>query len=357
VEFPIDWHGSSDSVPQSSRRQSTATGRLVYAFCTYFDHRYLARGLALYRSLKQHCPSAHLWVLCFDERCYESLSTLALPDVHLIALRDFEKGDPELAAAKSTRTSFEYYVTCTPSLALFVLNDNPQIDLITYLDADLYFFSDVTPTFDEIADHSIAIVGHRFPAHLVAKHSQYGIYNVGWLSFRRDSYADACLRWWRERCLEWCYFRVEGGRFADQKYLDDWPSRFDGVVVLQHKGVNLGPWNLAGHKIHRNDSGLWVDEQPLIHFHFHGLRVLRHPVYDPNLAVYAVRPARVIRHGIYRPYIRAVAAASGEVAALRSAGSPLVDLQPGTGSPPGVLEAIQGVLTGKYLFVMGDRVL
>jgi hypothetical protein len=343
----------------------------VYAFCTYFDQWYLTRGLALYRSLKQHCPSAHLWVLCLDQRCHEILSTLALPDVHLIALPDLEKGDHELADAKSTRTQVEYYFTCTPSLALFVLNENPQVDLITYLDADLYFFSDVTPIFDEIADRSIAIVGHRFPAHLVA-FQQYGIYNVGWLSFRRDSHADACLRWWRERCLEWCYYKVEEDRFADQKYLDDWPSRFEGVVVLQHKGVNVGPWNLAGHKIHRDDHGLWVDEQPLICFHFHGLKALLRRVYDPYLEVYTARPARAIRHGIYRPYIQAVAEASGEVAALRPAGSPLVALQRPPELAPavpfrwerralrrlrGLLEAIVGVLTGKYLFVVRDRVL
>src|SRR5712691_2882118 len=220
----------------------------MYHFCTYFDHRYLPRGLALYRSLKQHCRSFQLWVLCMDRECYDVLSQLDLPDIQLIALEDFEKDDQELLGAKQNRTLIEYYFTCTPSLPLFILNNCPEVGIITYLDADFFFFADPAPVFDEIADHSIAIIGHRFPAQLRHR-EQYGIYNVGWLSFRRDEQAFSCLVWWRERCIEWCYDRCEDGRFADQKYLDDWPTRFQGVVVLNHQGVNLAPWNLANYKI------------------------------------------------------------------------------------------------------------
>jgi len=88
-------------------------------FCTYFDRNYLPRGLALYRSLQCHCPAFQLWVLCMDAACYETLSALALPDVHLIAREDFEAGDEGLLAAKQTRSLIEYYFTCTPSLPLW----------------------------------------------------------------------------------------------------------------------------------------------------------------------------------------------------------------------------------------------
>ena len=48
-------------------------------YCTYFDHNYLARGLALYHSLQRHAPGARLWVLCLSEACYRTLTTLNLP--------------------------------------------------------------------------------------------------------------------------------------------------------------------------------------------------------------------------------------------------------------------------------------
>ena len=143
-------------------------------FCTYFDRNYLSRGLALYRSLQRYCPDFELWVLCMDRICFEALTTLALPGMHAIALHDFEKGDYDLLAAKENRTPIEYYFTCSPSLPLFILNNNPQVDLITYLDADLFFFAELKPIYEELADRSIGIIGHRFPPFL-KDNEQFGI--------------------------------------------------------------------------------------------------------------------------------------------------------------------------------------
>ena len=125
---------------------------------------------------------------------------------------------------------------------------------------------------------------------------------MGWLSFKRDEHAIACLHWWREQCIEWCYDRVEDGRFADQRYLDTWPDRFPGVVVLRHKGANLAPWNVSNYKIREDRGRVWVDEQPLIFFHFHGLKKVNTWLYGHNLAVYGVRRSRTVLRSIYAPY-------------------------------------------------------
>jgi hypothetical protein len=292
----------------------------MYHFCTYFDHRYLPQGLALYQSLRDHCPSFTLWVLCLDDQCYATLLQLHLADVELIALEDFESGDEELLKAKANRTLVEYYFTCTPSLPLFVFKNNHDVDLITYLDADLYFFAGPAPLYREIGDCSVAIIAHRFPPYL--RHfERHGVYNVGWLSFKRNENGLACLQWWRERCLEWCYDRPEDGRFADQKYLDDWPTRFQGVVVLSHKGANLAPWNLAGYIVHVSSDQVWVDDQPLIFFHYHGLRpILRGFLYDPAFRQYSYRAPSVVKKRIYAPYIRVLADLSRNVSSMTGAG-------------------------------------
>ncbi len=337
----------------------------MYYFCTYFDYHYLLRGLALYHSLRRYCPSFRLWVLGLDSECHRILSQLNLPDVRLISLEEFEKGDEELLKARQNRSPMEYYFTCTPSLSLFILNNFPEVDRITYLDADLFFFSDLTPIYQEIGNHSIAIVEHRFPSYL-RDWERYGIYNVGWLSFKRDSHAFTCLHWWRERCNEWCYDRCEEGRYADQKYLDTWPDRFQNVVILRHKGVDLAPWNLANYQIQEYKNRVWVDDQPLIFFHFHGFKQITNWLYDPNFVDYGLKPSRVVRQSIYAPYIRILLAMARQVPSV----SPKTSLRSNVRGqtvksrlPQGVrklrrmLQIGKGLFTQRYILVLNGHVL
>ncbi|MCI0621952.1 MAG: glycosyl transferase [Acidobacteria bacterium] len=272
-------------------------------YCTFFDVRYLSRGLALYHSLKEHCPAFRLWVLCLDRKAHQSLHRLAQAEVVPILLEEFESGDGALLAAKRNRSLVEYYFTCTPSLPLFIFNHYPEVTSITYLDADLFFFADPAALDPEISDHSVAIIGHRFLPRIRYREAN-GVYNVGWLFFRRDSNALACLNWWRERCIEWCYDRIEPGRFGDQKYLDDWPTRFKSVRVLLHKGANLAPWNLANYQIQKRNGQVLVDEQPLIFFHFHGLKRLTPWLYNSNVVHYRASLNTDAKRWIYAQYIR-----------------------------------------------------
>ena len=279
-------------------------------YCTYFDRNYLYRGLALYRSLNRHSPEFVLWVLCFDNTTYEILTHLQLPSLHPISLQAFEADDVPLLQAKRNRSQVEYYFTCTPSLLLYVLNHNRDIDLLTYVDADLFFFGPPEPIYREFANGSILIVGHRFPPEF--KHLEvFGTYNVGLMMFRRDDSALECLRLWREQCLEWCYDDPESGRFADQKYLDDWPSHFENVVVLQHKGAGLAPWNLSNYRLRAERGQILVDSDPLVFYHFHGFKTLSRWLFDmglwsrgKGLAKYLHAPDHVVKHHIYSPYVR-----------------------------------------------------
>jgi hypothetical protein len=266
-------------------------------YCTLFDRNYFFKGLALHRSLETHGGDYVLHILCMDDAAHEMLVGMGLPNVRLIRHADF--ADPALLAVRPQRSVAEYCWTCTASLPLYVLDRNPEIDLITYLDADLYLYSSPEPLFCELGDRSILILEHRF-APRFAHFAESGKFNVEWLTFRRDEDGLGCLRWWREKCIEWCYDRLEDGRYGDQKYLDDWPERFRGVHVLRNIGAGVAPWNFENYRVDARASQVHVDDVPLIFYHFHGFKLTPWGGYVPMPEIYeAVRSADA---EIYAPY-------------------------------------------------------
>ena len=295
----------------TSAPQAASRGFLQPEFCTYFDEHFLARGLALHQSLTRHCPQFRLWILCLSDACHQRLERMALPSVMLVSLPALEAADPDLLKAKATRSHVEYYFTLTPAVLLHIFHEAPDIDLLTYLDADLFFFADPVPLLGELGDCAVGIVPHRFAPELQG-YERNGIYNVAWNSFRRNPDGLACLEWWRARCLEWCYDRHEPGRYADQKYLDDWPTRFKGVNVLQGKGVDLAPWNVDSCVLSQRDGSVLVDGERLVFYHFHGVRRTGPGRYDTRLRAYKTRLGKVLRDSVYLPYLRIVEAMTRE---------------------------------------------
>ena len=277
------------------------------AYCTYFDHRYLARGVAMIRSLRLVAPDAQVWVLCLSEEAGDALQSLAEPGVRLISLGEIEAGDGALAKAKADgRSLIEYYFTLTPSLVRYVMAHSGA-DIVTYLDGDLYFFSDVAPIYQEMGDASVLIIPHNFAPAM--RHKEiYGRYNVGWLSFRADGNGRACLEWWRERTNEWCRDTPEDGRFCEQLYLDYFAEQFAGVHVLAHPGANLAPWNVGNVALSLRDGRVLVNNNPLIFFHFHGIKRVGARHFFTVHRDYAAPMTALMREHIYRPYFRELTA-------------------------------------------------
>jgi hypothetical protein len=171
----------------------------------------------------------------------------------------------------------------------------------------------------------------------------HGRYNVGYISVRQDNEGLEALDWWRERCLEWCYDRVEPGRFADQKYLDRWPEMYGNVLVLQHNGANLAPWNLQNYVLSMDSGKMLVGGNPLIFYHFQGLKKINPNTYDTNLRDWGSNDFQLIVDLIYLPYIQELEGISKELGLSEN-------IQVITTRHPGIFKKIIGLVNRVYVF-------
>lgn len=249
-------------------------------FCTYFDKNYLYRGLVLYFSLEKYTENFTLYILCMDEVSYSILEKINLRSAKLIKLVDFE--DDKLRGVKDGRSTVEYYWTCTPSLPLYIFNLDKNIEMVTYLDSDLMFFSSPEVIFDEIENNSILAVEHRYPEGTNENTVLNGKYCVQYVTFRRDGEGTACLKRWRDQCINWCYYRQENGLMGDQAYLSEWDSRYKNLHSVGNLGVGLAPWNIFNYNLKRKNGKVFVNQDELVFFHYHAMRYYSYRNIDPS---------------------------------------------------------------------------
>ena len=234
----------------------------------------------MYSSLLKNCSDFHLYVFAFDDVCYTFLKLQDHKHLTVISLKEFE--DAELLRVKPTRTAAEYCWTCTPSTILYSIKTF-HLDHCTYLDADMQFFSDPQILFDEMRDRSVLITEHRY-SNEYKQSKKTGKYCVQFVTFKNDERGMKVLNWWRDACIEWCYARIEDGKFGDQKYLDDWTTRYEGVHELQHLGGGVAPWNVLQYTFLRSSEKITGTEKAsgkkfdLVFFHFHGVRFFKNDI-------------------------------------------------------------------------------
>ena len=278
-------------------------------YVTLFDSNFLPQGLALYDSMKSHAVPSTLWVLCMDDKAKQVLDRLSKPQLRAIAVSEIESENPHLLDIKRRRSRVEYCWTLTPLTPKLVFDRDSSVERVTYLDADLFFLKDPEPIHREFrhSEKFVLITEHAYDA-VNDRSAESGRYCVQFMTFVRTR-SEAVRQWWEARCFEWCFARCENGKFGDQKYLDDWPSRFPSDVhVLKQLGAIQAPWNAR--RFHHSEAIAW---------HFHALRLIErgkvrlHPSYSI--------PNEVDKY-IYNPYVSILRRAVAEI------GEPVVQQSP-----------------------------
>ncbi len=271
-------------------------------FCTLFDSNYLTRGIVLYDSLATNCADFHLYVLAFDSLCAHVLAALSLPNMTVVHLAEFE--DERMLRIKNDRTTTEYCWTCASHFTRYCIV-HYSLDICTYVDADMKFYNDPSVIFEEDQGASIFITPHRY-THKYDISKLSGIFCVQFVSFKNDKLGMTALDWWCDACEEWCYNRHEDGKFGDQKYLDDWPTRFEGVHVVQHLGAGLAVWNIQQYNCESEGDEIICQElttmrkfEPIF-YHYHYLKFYT----DHTVELGRKEISSAFLNVFYSPYIK-----------------------------------------------------
>jgi hypothetical protein len=228
-----------------------------------------------------------------------------------ISIAELTAADPDFATVRSNRTLVEWYFTATSALANYLLVRFPGVQRLTYLDGDLYFYASPLELLAEAHGASVQIIEHRFSPHL-APLEVYGRFNVGWISFFNTEEGRQVVADYRRECIEWCYDRLDGDRFADQKYLDRWPARYPRCCISRVKGGNVAPWNLARWRFDSLGGVPFVDAERIVFYHFHGVQRAA----DGSYGLRAVEGFEAYMELLYQPYLARLAAIEQELAPL-----------------------------------------
>lgn len=230
-------------------------------FCTITTKYRLHQCVAMYHSLKRCLPKAVMAVLAVDAESEKALNALKLPELTVIPAGQLE--DEELKAIKAERNSSEYCWTLKPVLLLYLYEVFREYSIFAYIDSDLFFFDNPLKLFRGLEGWSVILTTHKVNRRA----------NGGFVAFSRSIHGYKALKWWRDRCLEWCYSYNDNGRFADQGYLDFMRKRFKGVIYLDMPGANVATWNYFNYEFSLRGRHIYADKGRLIFFHFSGLRL------------------------------------------------------------------------------------
>ena len=268
------------------------------AFCVILSKYRLYQGIALYRSLDNKYPDFFMFILCVDEETYQICSRLSLEKAILI--KGKELYDKRLIDVKNSRRLNEYCWTLKPFFISHILYNYEFIENAVSLDADIFFFQSPSPIFKRQGDFNVLLSEHNYLEKDMGVAEYCGKYNSGFIVFRKCSTTMKLLKWWEEKCIEWCFDGIGEGRFGDQKYLDNFEDLFEGVRLITVPGVNIAPWNEDRYQFSERSGELYINENKLIFYHFCGLRLIDKSTFA------LVIGSQEINHYLHIPYTKAL---------------------------------------------------
>ena len=244
-------------------------------------------------SLIKCSQDSKIYVLALDKETEKIINDYQFHNVIVIKLSDFIDSALSL---KKERTNTEFCWSCSANLIRYIFQQYHE-EYCTYIDADMYFYSDPSCLIDEMIESKkcVQIMEHRFTPDRYGKKclKNFGRFCVEFNTFCNVEKSNEVLEDWVKKVNQCCMETADGTVFGDQKYLDDWPKQFDCVNICTNIFAGVAPWNVGQYCMVKQENNVpivkhkrGVISEPLIFYHFHGIEEHEDGVVD--IAVHRV---------------------------------------------------------------------
>ena len=240
-------------------------------YFTLSDRGFLPRTLAMCRSLRLYDPVSPVYYFATEPLLQVESDAFELIGVKVLRIEAL-LGEQLVAWLRYSRSLLEFMWTLPSQLLIRMWDLEELCTDFTYLDADIFFYSDPGIIWQEIPSNSISIVRHNFSERLQSVFTQSGEFNVSWVSVPNSSIGVAVASKWASDCLEMCPDKpiIHNGKliYGDQKYLDYWPDLYSpNLHIIKHLGAGVAPWNYEKYEF-STCAPLLINGVPVIFFHF-----------------------------------------------------------------------------------------
>ena len=263
------------------------------------DSNYLSRCAV---AIESSGASDSCFVLGLDEGV--NLLREYLPGVQVVDKAELIGDSPSLQEALKGRSPSEQIFTMGPAFLLGLSLQFKEDGWLVYADSDLIFFESISQYLASFEAYNVVVAPHRHYFWNRMRLSKFGEFNVGMVAFRNNQEGLKALSFWAESCLAWCSDVAENGKYADQKYLENFHSVASGVHADKSIGSNFAPWNSMFVRLSRDEKGkLLVGGQKLSYFHAQGLKQKSRRWVLGHLNYFALAGPS-LKKLIYTPYLQ-----------------------------------------------------
>ncbi len=171
-------------------------------------------------------------------------------------------------------TIVELLTSVKPFYIEWLFNNYPAVENVVYFDPDIMIFQPLARLEESLKHNDIILTPHfttpindaALPAELHVM--QTGIFNLGFIAVRRSSNGFRMLEWWQSRLKNQCIIDLSKGLFVDQLWANLIPAYFDNVLIEKYPAYNMAHWNLHERRLQKTNDIFYVNEVPLVFFHF-----------------------------------------------------------------------------------------